>query len=394
MPASTNKRVFYAAKQLALRPDATAGGTATVVHGVQSGSIQTNFNLSQVFEWGQISIFENIEDIPDVQISLTKVLDGYPLLYVLSTRNATSPSLAGRGNDKVIATISYYSDTANSAAGNALSAVECSGMFISTIAYNFPLDDNFTEDVTLVGNDKVWKNDAKILNATDAARSAAIVATGGFPSNADAPIGQGGVNRRQDMQFAIQVTGAQNSGDLNGYLADADCTILPYQVFGISSSGVNNRSDGQSFDAHVQSISVSTDLGREAINELGRKSPYHRFATFPVEVTCDVEVISTSGDMVSATENGILTTSSAACQDGGNLSNATIRIATCEGTRLYLGLKNKLQSIQVGGGDSGGGNETITYSFSNFNDLTVMHSGDPNASGATWWANRRNYLIN
>ncbi len=267
-------------------------------------------------------------------------------------------------------------------------------MYISTIAYNFPLDDNFTEDVTLVGNDKVWKNDAKILNATDAARSAAIVATGGFPSNADAPIGQGGVNRRQDMQFAIQVTGAQNSGDLNGYLADADCTILPYQVFGISSSGVNNRSDGQSFDAHVQSISVSTDLGREAINELGRKSPYHRFATFPVEVTCDVEVISTSGDMVSATENGILTTSSAACQDGGNLSNATIRIATCEGTRLYLGLKNKLQSIQVGGGDSGGGNETITYSFSNFNDLTVMHSGDPNASGATWWANRRNYLIN
>jgi len=46
-------------------------------------------------------------------------------------------------------------------------------------------------------------------------------------------------------------------------------------------------------------------------------------------------------------------------------------------TVLQLGNKNKLTSISYGGGDAGGGNATITYSFTNSNDFVVLHSGDP-----------------
>ena len=51
---------------------------------------------------------------------------------------------------------------------------------------------------------------------------------------------------------------------------------------------------------HIQSVTVSTDFGTEnSFNELGRFGPYAKYASFPVEVTCEFEVMATSGDLVS-----------------------------------------------------------------------------------------------
>ena len=57
-----------------------------------------------------------------------------------------------------------------------------------------------------------------------------------------------------------------------------------------------------------------------------------------------------------------------------NLKNQKILVVTCEGTTIDLGHKNKLQSVNYTGGDTGGANVTITYSYTNFNDLDVTHS--------------------
>ena len=131
----------------------------------------------------------------------------------------------------------------------------------------------------------------------------------------------------------------------------------------------------KSAEAHVQSITVSTDFGREEIFELGTRQPYARVVTFPVEVTTDIEVLSVSGDMINALSDGCgATTGCAGVVD--NLSNQEIRITACEGTRIYLGTKNKLASVNYGGGDAGGGNVTVTYSYTTFNDFTVMHPHD------------------
>lgn len=36
------------------------------------------------------------------------------------------------------------------------------------------------------------------------------------------------------------------------------------------------------FDCHIQEIKVSTDFNRSYINELGKASPYMRYASFPI----------------------------------------------------------------------------------------------------------------
>ena len=64
---------------------------------------------------------------------------------------------------------------------------------------------------------------------------------------------------------------------------------------------------------------------------------------------------------------------------------------------MFLGNKNKLSSVTYGGGDAGGGNATVTYSYSTFNDFTVVHWADQIASGGSqsgynWWKYRSDYL--
>ena len=130
---------------------------------------------------------------------------------------------------------------------------------------------------------------------------------------------------------------------------------------------------------------MSVDLGREAINELGRFAPYHRYVTFPVEVTSEFEVLATQGDGINATEDGYYktvdgvsvpaTTGDTGCVYRYNLRDQKIYLETCEGTKIYLGDKNKLSSVNYAGGDTGGGNVTVTYSYTTFNDFTVAQSG-------------------
>jgi hypothetical protein len=353
-----NNRIYYAIQQVELG----AGADRQEVHGLQSAGMTTNFNLEQVFEMGQLAIYQNIEEVPDIEVTLNKVLDGYPLLYVLATEAgtginpalvATAPDIAGRQNARVDMRLSIYPDTGISATGNSITAVNCSGMYVSSVSYTFPVEGNFTEDVTLVGNDKVW---------TQAA------VTGAFTGNDDEPLSESGVGRRQ-------------------YLVMSSCRF-PRQIPGINSNGVNALiGNGSGYGAHFQNVSVSVDLGREAIQELGSFAPYHRFVTFPVEVTSEFEVVTISGDQINASEFGYYTgtqdsytvapnTAPTGCETRFNLLDETIYLETCEGTKIYLGTKNKLTSVNYGGGDTGGGNATVTYSFNNFNDFVVAHSGD------------------
>ena len=85
--------------------------------------------------------------------------------------------------------------------------------------------------------------------------------------------------------------------------------------------------------------------------------------------------------MISATENGI-----AEPENGKNIVDQTIRLHMREGLIVDLGKKNKLASVSVTGGDAGGGNEEITYSYTNFNDFGVFHPEDPNYSTAAYRA--------
>lgn len=375
------ERIFYANQQVSIRPDSdgdVAMGLGDELHGVQSVGMTTTFNLIQIFELGQLALYENSEDLPDVEITMSKVLDGYPLIWEHSTLDASLPTLIGRSNAKCFVGMSIFNDTAV-AEGAALSTVQCSGMFVSSLTYNFPLDDPFTEEVTMVGNNRIWANAPSYGGTLDTSvTSPTVTQAGRFSSTTDdSPAATSGISRRQHLTLTAT----------NSY----DRTQLPLEVAGVdpATSGIILTDSAR---ARLSSITVSSDFGRENILELGRKAPYHRFVTFPTEVTCDIEVTSTSGDFVSATEGGIFAGSS------DNLANRIIRIATNDTLRVYLGNQNKLSSTSYGGGDSAGGNATATYSYSNFNDFTVLtQSGSNiNPSGAetadAWWTNRSTYL--
>lgn len=335
-----NNRIHFAVKAVAFAKDGST--TYTTAKGVQSVGITTNFDLEQVFQLGQIEIYENIENIPNVEVTLEKVLDGYPLLYHLATRGPTDVTLVGRSSTKCGVALSLFNDTQSSASGTPIAEVNMSGLLWSNLSYTFPTDGNCTESITLIGNHKVWK-------------SSNFTFTGGFLNN-DVPLavtsGLGGVQRRENIVFDAVTK-----------------TLLPTDIPGIASDGSNTKTNNV-YGAHVRQITVSTDANRTDLNELGRKAPYFRYINFPVEVRCDIEIIAISGDGISATEEGVYA-------GGTNLQDRTIKIVTQDGTVLDLGTKNKLSSVSSTGGDTGGGEQIDTFSYLGFNLLSVTHPQMP-----------------
>ena len=65
---------------------------------------------------------KEIEGVPDIEMTMSKVLDGYPLLYHLATNEASE------------------------------TAIDCAAS-----GWTMVYADNFSEDVTMIGNNKRWK---------------------------------------------------------------------------------------------------------------------------------------------------------------------------------------------------------------------------------------------
>ena len=370
-----NNRIFYACQAVAIAPcfDQETEGNTRLVHGVQSVGITTNFNLEQAFELGQIQIYENIEGIPDVEVTLEKVLDGYPLIYHLASPKAASANLVGRSKERCCVGLGIYPDDQDVVAGNAVTEVYMSGMYINNISYTIPTDGNATESVTLVGNHKVWNNGASSKLVTSA-QASEIPRSNGVGTDEPAALfaGSGGIQRRENV--------------------DMSKCIIPVSIIKAATGGngtftaaTGNNLSGNDPIAHIQSCTISTDFGREDILELGRKAPYYRAPNFPIEVTCEFEVISVSGDLVPAYEEGdpsYLTGDDTNKKNkGNNTAEETIKVALDDGTFFNLGTKNRLSSVTYGGGDAGGGNATMTFSYSTFNDLIVGHGLDPARTG-------------
>jgi hypothetical protein len=185
-------------------------------------------------------------------------------------------------------------------------------MFVSSVNYTFPVDGPFTEEITFVGNHK------------------------GVSGTVSAPTDSGNhVLRRQNFNISS--------------------STLPVEV-----SGKN-----------ISNVTISADLGRESIYKLGQFAPYHRFVNFPLEITTAITVTATAVDGVECD------VTSSTCVPSGLPTEQSINIVLCEGTSgnnyyaFNLGNKNRLQSVEYSGGDTGGGNATITYTFVTYNELSI-----------------------
>ena len=351
---STNKRIFYACQAVSITDMGdTVVATGDVIQGLQSVGMTTNFNLEQAFSIGQLEIFENIEGTPDVEVTLEKVIDGGRLIYHMATTGvgAGSTSLANRSKQRADLRLGIFDEGESNIAGQSSEVeVYCSGMYVSSISYSIPTDGNCTESVTLVGNEKQWLEGS--AGSIDSTATAEV--DGEMSPQAS---GMGGVQRREDVML--------------------EGCILPVGIKGVNGTGAGNALNGTTPRVHLQSMSVSTDFSREDVLELGSKVPYYRPANFPIEVSCEIEAITTSGDFVGAYEQGNPDLFGDPVTSGNNTGEETIFIALRCGTAFDLGTKNRLSSVSYGGGDAGGGNSTTTYSYTNFNSLDVQQ-GDLN----------------
>jgi len=264
--------------------------------------------------------------------------------------NAGPSGLVNRSKQRCDVRLGIFPEESNfidssSSPDGAPAEVYMSGMYVSSISYSLSTDGNSTESVTLVGNNKQWFD------------------------NADGKMQAGSTNNFDGLDEPLGLGSATNpSGGITQKenILLSGC-IFPQTIQGIAGSGYANGFDR----IHAQSISVSTDFSREDIFELGRKTPYARPAAYPIEVTCDIEAITTSGDFVNAFEDGDVALHNT-LDSGNNTQNECIFIYTQNGLGLDLGGKNRLSSVSYGGGDAGGGNATCTYSYINYNDLDVQ----------------------
>jgi hypothetical protein len=361
-----NDRIFYALQALGIEaagdigfnengtPKSTAisgSGQIAWMKGVQSVGITTNFNLEQIFELGQLAIYENLENIPEIEVTVEKVIDGRGLIYLTACPSGSGDIISASKNMANLY-LSIYPDTGTSASGTAEASVFCSGMIPSQVSYTFPVEGNATESVTFIGNDKSWTS----------ARTKGYAAFPELTSNAlHAPAAT--VMRRQHF---VAPTGTMTYT----YAVSSKGSFVPGEI----TTAVGN--------GKLQNINVSAALARESVYELGRYRPYNKFTTYPVAITCEFQVLATAGDKVEAKGSE------------KNLSDQAIylsfkndnRIAGADyaGQELHidLGQKNKLTSVNYTGGDAGGGNATITFSYQGFNYFKVSGGGTAELSSA------------
>jgi len=341
-----NNRVFYGSQVAQLKPIGFGGGWYQPL-GVQSVGMTSNFDTQQTFQLGALDLYNIAENVPNVEVTINKLLDGTAPLYLMcmggsngisgvnctafDSTNTQNKGFGALANNSVDFKLGIYDGINTVSTGVTNDCGFCSNMYVSRLNYTFPVDGNATEEITLVGNNKTWTSQSMTGYALGATQLKAKK-----------------LARRQFVDIAS--------------------STLPIGSGGMP-AGIG--------ETRFQNISISANLGRENINQLGAMAPKIRYATFPIEVTSEFEVMATVGDYVDAKDF---------LADSGcnilykNLNPLPISISVCGDTssnlEIFLGSGNQLTSVNYTGGDTGGGNATVTYSFRNYNEFYMKADGD------------------
>jgi len=296
-------RIFYACQAVGF---GASGGSALT--GVQSVGCNSTFGLEQVFQLGQIEIYENIEGTPEVELTIEKVFDGATNLYgAYAGAGKTITEVATLRNTVTLAIVTDDESVHEGSAGTI--GVECTGVYMSNYSANFSTDGTSSDTITVVGNHQAWG--AKTLSIAKAEGTADVA-------------------KRQDLSLAV--------GGVAGPV-------------------------GQT--GKVQSASASIDFGREDLLEFGSKTPYFRAASFPVECSAEVTFNAVSANLI--TNLNFNDPQTADVQSGD--SSVTIGYSAGGGTG-QVGISGRCTGMNYSGGDATGGNATITYSYTGYNNFT------------------------
>lgn len=157
-----NKRIFYAIQAVAAEPVDSSGvrlGQKLKLQGLQSVAIDTKLNLEPVSQFGSLALYEDSQLETNVEMSLTKIIDNKPPLYLMLSQGSLGDSnnqniydLASRSSDMYLG---IWPDTNIFASGSGIQTLMCQSMRLSSIEYNFTVD-QLSETVKLQGFHKSW----------------------------------------------------------------------------------------------------------------------------------------------------------------------------------------------------------------------------------------------
>jgi len=287
-----SNRIFYAVQTVDI---------GNVNTGFQSVSVNASVDFEQVFELGCLEVYENLEGVPNVEITAERAFPKTGGTLWNSFAAADSSTAAKSVASAAIARPNVNMEVANDNAVPYVSTgfVKATGMYVSSWSCNFPVEGFATESATLVGNALAW--------------------TGG------------------------------SGRDVNNACQDGTTTGL-----------VVRRQDITGYLGHkLQNVSYNVDIGREDLFELSRKSPYFRAATFPIEVTSDWEYLATTS----------MNSDALAFTAEQNTDATTATSKPFFSNLVEIGSAARLTSTNYSGGDAGGGNATVTYSYVTYNEL-------------------------
>jgi hypothetical protein len=348
-------RIYYAIQQVGIRPNSTVD--YNVIHGVQSINSIGNFTINPVASLGSLSEYAGgLEDNNEVNLTIKKVIDGWPLIYLLASEQTTH--IQDGLNKRCDIALSIFDDTSSSATGIPFNILQSTGLYITSLKYNLDSAANFEEEVGFVGDNRIWKQDAKIVNSL-------IDQTFEFPGNEV-------FIDNNDEPANVHIARKQHFDLVN--------SRLPTNIIGVGLNGVISGS-------HISSISISASFNRENIPSLGSKEYYYRILSYPVEITTEISAHAVSpiasGDTVSMHPLGIFSDPLETCMLKGNIQTERIYLSIVglvRGTSLEntlnfnLGSGNKLVSVSQQGGDAGGGIVKINYTYktSNISDCEII----------------------
>lgn len=115
--------------------------------------------------------------------------------------------------------------------------------------------------------------------------------------------------------------------------------------------------------ANATSASVSVNFNRESIYRLGQFKPFLRTVTFPIDCTLQFNKLLPEGGVIKNEELRACTPYAA--------KEENYKINVCGNNGSWEIKKARLSNIGWSGGDTGGGNVEIAYTYSSWNNLII-----------------------
>jgi len=279
-----NKRIYYAIQAVAAEPIDSFGvklGQKIKLQGLQSVSLNTEMDYEPVPQFGSLALYDQLKTDTNIEMELSKIIDNKPPLYLLLTQGIVADSskkniydLGQRRSDMYLG---IWPDTNSFASGEPIQTVRCTGMSISNIEYTLT-PDNFSEKITLQGNNKNWLSSDSFLepqNPQDGSRNPLV-------EPPDCPANPGCIPAPNRDVIPDNVIVANRSN------IDFEESILPTGQGGIY---------GDIEDLRIISITIKCEIQREQIYQVGSAIPAKNYIINPTVVNCFIETLMSAQEL-------------------------------------------------------------------------------------------------